>query len=84
MLRLKGRIIGKDGKSRKIIESLTETYICVFGKTIGIIGEGEAASIARRAIESLLAGSPHSSVYKWLEKRNREIKQRDFEERKMM
>src|SRR3989344_5740422 len=28
MLRLKGRVIGKDGKSRKLIEQLTESHIC--------------------------------------------------------
>ncbi len=30
MLRLKGRVIGKEGKSRKIIEELTECYISVY------------------------------------------------------
>ena len=30
--RLKGRVIGRDGKSRKVIEELTETYISVYGK----------------------------------------------------
>ncbi|MBT4823598.1 RNA-processing protein [Candidatus Woesearchaeota archaeon] len=74
MPRIKGRIIGKDGKSREIIESLTDTYVCIYGKTIGIIGLGEDVAVARRAIESLVAGSPHSNVYKWLEKKRREKK----------
>ena len=72
--RIKGRVIGKEGKSRKTIEELTECYISVFGKTIAIIGEVENVSIARRAVESLLSGSPHSSVYKFLEKRRRRMK----------
>src|SRR3989338_5335704 len=54
MLRLKGRVIGKEGKSRKIIEELTECNISVFGKTISIIGLPEAVASARQAIESLL------------------------------
>lgn len=66
--RFKGRVIGEEGKSRKTIETLTETYINVYGKTISIIGITENVTIARRAVESLLAGSPHASVYKWLEK----------------
>ncbi|MBI2651910.1 RNA-processing protein [Candidatus Woesearchaeota archaeon] len=76
MLRLKGRVIGKEGKSRKLIEELTECNISVFGKTISIIGLPESAANARQAVESLLRGSTHANVYKWLEKRRRELKRR--------
>ena len=74
ILRLKGRVIGKEGKTRHLIEELTECNISVFGKTISIIGLPDNVSNARRAIESLLKGSTHASVYKWLEKRRREMK----------
>ena len=67
-LRLKGRVIGKEGKARRNIENLTDTNICVYGKTIGIIGETSSVANARRAIESLLQGSPHSNVFRWLER----------------
>ena len=76
MLRLKGRVIGKEGKSRKIIEELTECNISVFGKTISIIGLPESTANARHAIESLLRGSTHTNVYKWLERRRRELNRR--------
>ena len=76
--RLKGRVIGTEGKSRKTIEELSETNVSVYGKTIGIIGLPENCDTARRAIESLLLGSPHSNVYKWLEKRRRELKRAEF------
>ncbi|MFH1064769.1 MAG: KH domain-containing protein [Candidatus Woesearchaeota archaeon] len=71
--RLKSRVIGTEGKTRKHIEETTETNISVYGKTIGIIGEVEHVMLARRAIESLLAGATHSSVYKWLEKKKKEL-----------
>ncbi len=74
LLRLKGRVIGKEGKSRKLIEELSEANISVYGKTISIIGQPEAASMAKHSIESLLKGSTHANVYKWLEKRRRELK----------
>lgn len=74
MPRLKGRVIGKEGKSRRNIETLTETYICVYGKTIGIIGMIENATLAKRAVCALLGGSPHATVYKWLEKQRKELK----------
>ncbi|MBN2454718.1 RNA-processing protein [Candidatus Woesearchaeota archaeon] len=75
-IRLKGRVIGEEGKARRIIEELTECHVSVYGKTISIIGEAEKVAIARRAIESLLNGSPHSTVYKWLEKQRRNIKKK--------
>jgi ribosomal RNA assembly protein len=78
MLRLKGRVIGAEGKSRMTIESLTDTFISVYGKTISIIGEAYNVSVCRRAVESLLTGSPHSNVYQWLEKQRREMKKRDI------
>ena len=69
--RLRGRVIGEGGKSRRTIEELTETTICVYGKTVGIIGPMEHIADARRAVQQLLTGSPHATVYRWLEKRRR-------------
>jgi len=76
LLRLKGRVIGKDGKSRQLIEELSEAYVSVYGKTVCIIGTAESASIAKRAVEYLLQGSTHASVYKWLENKRREMKRK--------
>lgn len=78
--RLKGRVIGTEGKSRKAIEDLTEASISIYGKTIGIIGLPESVDLARRAIETLLSGSPHSNVYKWLEKRKKDLFKSNLEE----
>lgn len=72
--RLKGRVIGTAGKSRRIIEQATESYVSVYGKTIGLISPVENIMIAKQAIEALLSGSPHSSVYRWLEKKRRDLK----------
>jgi len=76
--RIRGRVIGSDGKARRIIEELTECYISVYGKTICIIGRIENTPIARRAIESLLSGSPHANVYRWLEKKRRKAKSQEL------
>jgi ribosomal RNA assembly protein len=78
--RVKGRIIGTKGKTRRLIENLTDTFVSIYGKTVCIIGRVEDVNIAKRAIISLIQGSPHSSVYKWLEKMRRERKRREFEE----
>lgn len=75
MIRLKGRVIGKAGKARETIEELTECSISVYGKTIAIIGFCDDVSVCKRAVESLLSGSPHASIYKWLEKNRKATRQ---------
>jgi len=67
ILRIKGRLIGTEGKTRRYIESLTDTHISVFGKTISILGESKRVEIATRSINMLISGSNHSTVYAWLE-----------------
>ncbi len=82
--RLRGRVIGQEGKSRKMIESLTETYISVYGKTIALIGGVEAVAMSRQAVEMLLEGAPHGNVYKWLEDKRRETIRRKFADKTFM
>lgn len=66
--RIRARAIGTGGKARLTLEHLTNTNICIYGKTIVIIGAFDGVSIARRAVEKLLKGAPHSNVYRWIEK----------------
>jgi len=77
--RVKGRIIGMDGKTRRIIEELTDTNVCVYGHTVGIIGDIEQAQAAREAIQMLISGSQHSVVYRFLHRKRRELKKRMLE-----
>ncbi len=65
---LKGRVIGTDGKTKRLIEQFTECKVAIHGKTISIIGKAEKVKIAREAVEMLLSGRLHSSVYRFLEK----------------
>lgn len=74
LVRIKGRIIGTDGKTRRIIEELTLSQLSVYGKTIGIIGRSENATIAKRAVDMIIEGSPHTNVYKYLEKNRKSMK----------
>jgi len=78
MQRLKGRIIGMKGKSRENIERLTGCFVSVYGKTVCIVGEVAWANIAKRAIEKLLSGSMHSTVWKFLEGQRRKLKQEEM------
>lgn len=73
--RLRGRIIGKDGRSREQIEHMTDCEISVFGKTVALIGLPEQIKIAHSAIDMLIEGLPHEVVYGFLERKRREAKQ---------
>jgi len=73
--RVRGRIIGRAGRSREQIEDMTGTSISVHGKTISIIGEFEQVKTARTAVEMLVNGVPHETVYSFLDKKKREAKQ---------
>jgi len=77
--RLEGRVIGKGGKTRKIIEELTDTYVSIYGYTISIIGSGDQISSAREAISMLIKGSQHNTVYRFLHKKRRELKKKKLE-----
>ncbi|MCS3924197.1 KH domain-containing protein [Methanosalsum natronophilum] len=73
MKRLKGRIIGKDGKARITIENLTGVKVSVYGKTVSMIGYPEQIQIARAAFEMLIKGVDHGSVFSFLDKKRPEI-----------
>ena len=74
LMRLKGRIIGTEGKTRKIIEDLTMSSLSVYGKTVGIIGRAEYVSVAKESVEMIIKGSPHASVYKFLEMKRKTLR----------
>jgi len=77
--RVKGRIIGENGKTRMIIEELTDTSVSVYGHTVSIIGNVEQAQVAREAIQMLIEGSLHSTVYRFLHRKRRELKKKMLE-----
>ncbi len=72
--RVKGRIIGKQGKSRKLLEELTECHLSVYGGTVGLIGAYEALPVAKKAVEMLLNGSFHKTVWNHLYAYRRKMK----------
>lgn len=74
MERLKGRIIGRAGKTREVFEEITNVRLSVYGKTISIIGYPEQNAVARAGIDMLLKGSTHGPVYKFLEKKRTDLK----------
>lgn len=80
LLRIRGRIIGKDGKTRQIIEESTDTHLSVYGKTISIIGYLEELRVAREAVTMLISGMAHSPVYTYLQSQKRRLKRAKYDE----
>ena len=74
LMRIRSRVIGTGGKARKTIETLTYCSISVYGKTIGILGEVTEVGNAKRAVEMIITGAMHSTVYKWLEGQRRKAR----------
>lgn len=64
---LKGRVIGTQGKTKNMVEKYTDTKIAVYGKTVSIIGKWNNVKIVKDAIEMLLSGARHNTVYRFLE-----------------
>ena len=71
--RVKGRIIGQEGKMRKEIEHAAECDLSVFGNTVGIIARMDTLDYAKEAVEMLINGAMHSTVYTVLGKAKRKI-----------
>ncbi len=71
--RVAGRLIGENGRTRRVIEQITETKISVYGRTVSIIGVDPGLEYAQRAIQMLISGAPHSAVYSRLERMRQEL-----------
>ncbi|MDW5562197.1 MAG: KH domain-containing protein [Methanomassiliicoccus sp.] len=68
LARVRSRLIGTNGKTRKIIEDLTGAYMSIYGSTVSLIGNSVQLPIAKTAVEMILRGSEHATVYRYLER----------------
>ncbi len=70
--RLKSRVIGRNGRVREQIETMTGAEISVYGKTVSLIGTPSCVSLAREAISLLLEGASHGAAFKFISKKRRD------------
>ena len=66
LVRVRARLIGREGKTRNIIEETTHTYVSIYGDTVSIIGEDEDVKAAEEAVIDIINGAPHPAIYKKL------------------
>ncbi|MHA1713094.1 MAG: KH domain-containing protein [Candidatus Ranarchaeia archaeon] len=74
LARIKGRVIGERGKARAMIEELTGARVSVYNNTVAIIGTLTQLRIAEEAINMLVDGAFHKTVYQFLFKKRRDLK----------
>ena len=59
---------------------MAEVDMAVYGKTVSLIGEMDNIMVAKEAIEMILNGSRHKSVYGFLEHKKEDLKRKEFNE----
>jgi len=75
--RLKSRVIGREGKTKNVIEQLTDAKISVYGHTISIISDMLRMNILKKSIDMLLTGSKHATVYRFVETQMKEVRREE-------
>ncbi len=72
---VRGRIIGKDGKTLRVLENLSEAEIIVKDNQIGVIGYASSINYIETALHNLIRGTKQANIYKYLERTNKRKKE---------
>ena len=67
-----------NGKTKKTLETLTGADFSIYGHTIAIIADFQSMDIAKKAIDMLLTGSKHASVYRFIEREMKKLRTGSF------
>jgi KH domain-containing protein len=65
---VRARLIGTGGKTKMLMEKLSDSYIKIKGNTIYIVGPAEDMRDTMTAVEKLIRGSAQGKVYGFLER----------------
>ncbi len=79
LTRIRSRLIGTKGKTRKTLEKLTKTSIVIMGSTVSIIGKYENMMLAKESILMIINGADQNKVYGILERKVKEIAKAEAE-----
>lgn len=74
IMQVRSRMIGTDGRTRRLIEELTDCLISIKGNSVALIGDLEGLKVASKAVIMVLSGSEHSSVYSYMERKRKDLK----------
>ena len=68
-----GRIIGKEGSTRKVIEEITKCSVSVRDHFVSFIGPYENTILVHEALEMLIKGASHKTLYGFLERNKHQV-----------
>ncbi|MEK6928250.1 MAG: KH domain-containing protein [Nanoarchaeota archaeon] len=71
---VRGRIIGREGKTKRTIESISDCEVVINGNEVGIIGLVDNIEAATTGIKNIAKGSKQANVYNYMERMNAEKK----------
>jgi ribosomal RNA assembly protein len=72
--RIRSRVIGREGKTKHVLEELTDSKISVYGHTVSLISDMMRMNILKKAVDMLITGSKHATVYHFVEAQMKELK----------
>jgi len=75
--RIMGRVIGEKGRTKEIIKEEVGADVVCYGHTVGVICAIDTLDYAMEAVFRIIEGSNHASVYAYLEKCRRRIKEEE-------
>ncbi len=71
---VRARIIGKQGKTLELLQTLSNCFIVLHDNIVGLIGKCEEIETSIQAVKNLIRGSRQGNVYGYLEKQRKTIK----------
>jgi len=75
-----GRVIGEDGRAKRMLEKSADVKIGVTEHQIAVLGKFEDVDIAIEAIMRLVSGSPHKNVYRYIDEGMARLERKEAEE----
>lgn len=69
--RIKSRVIGRNGKTKKKIQGVTNTSIIISKRHVVVLGGYEGLKMAIQAIKMIASGRRQQDVYQWLHREKR-------------
>lgn len=74
--RIKARIIGKEGRAKEYMQSISGAELSIYGDTVSVIGTVDEMRIISAALDILIEGGTHKKAYVVMEKTKRNVRGR--------
>ncbi|MFZ8856218.1 MAG: hypothetical protein ACO2OX_03440 [Candidatus Nanopusillus sp.] len=79
IIRIKGRIIGEEGKVLEELKKRTNADIIIKDKYIYVLGDNISLQSAYEGIKRIIKGEKHGTVFNYLDKYIKDLKNKDKE-----